>query len=363
MSKSMACLWDIEPHTLAKHEILKRYLEAWFPILAKYNQRVVYLDGFCGPGRYKGGEDGSPIIAIKQALNHSESLREREAVFIFVDEREDRVKHLEGEIASMAIPLNFSIYVELNQFEDTMHQILEDLKSKNLNLAPTFAFIDPFGFKGVPYSLIQQLLSNRKTEVFINVMAEFINRFVEHPDTGTKQHIIDLFGTDQAPAIISRSGDRLDALRQLYQSQLQKCAQFVRYFEMRDNQDRLIYYLFFATNHPLGHVRMKEAFWKVDPESGFHFSDATNPEQLILLSLDPSRDLASMLKKQFQGKRTSVRYVRQYVENDTAYIAKQMRKALALLEAENLAQVEELKVSGAKRRRGTFCDDVTIRFS
>ena len=26
-------LWEADPHTLAKHEILKYYLEAWFPIL------------------------------------------------------------------------------------------------------------------------------------------------------------------------------------------------------------------------------------------------------------------------------------------------------------------------------------------
>ena len=78
----MESLWDIEPHTLAKHEILKRYLEAWFPILLTYNQRIVYLDGFCGPGRYKGGEDGSPIIAIKQALKHFSRSQGREIKFL-----------------------------------------------------------------------------------------------------------------------------------------------------------------------------------------------------------------------------------------------------------------------------------------
>ena len=35
-------IWEIEPHTQAKHEILRRYLGAWFPILGTHNQRVVY---------------------------------------------------------------------------------------------------------------------------------------------------------------------------------------------------------------------------------------------------------------------------------------------------------------------------------
>ncbi len=165
MAKPMQSLWDIEPHTKAKHEILERYLDAWFPILATYNQRIIYLDGFCGPGRYKGGEDGSPIIAIKKALNHFGRLQDRKISFIFIDERKDRIEHLRSEIASMPIPSNFSIFTEVSEFEKTVSQILRDLKSKNLNLAPTFAFIDPFGFKGVPFSLVKELLEQTANQL------------------------------------------------------------------------------------------------------------------------------------------------------------------------------------------------------
>ncbi len=306
MAKPMQSLWDIEPHTKAKHEILERYLDAWFPILATYNQRILYLDGFCGPGRYKGSEDGSPIIAIKKALNHFGRLQNREISFIFIDERKDRIEHLKSEIASMKIPANFSIYTEISEFEKTIGQILSDLKSKNLNLAPTFAFIDPFGFKGIPFIIVKELLSNPKTEIFINIMAEFINRFIEHPDASTRQHIVDLFGTTQALQIIANGGNRLENLRQLYQTQLQTCAKYVRYFEMQDEQGRVIYYLFFASQHPLGFVKMKEAFWKVDPESGFHFSDKTNPAQLILLSIDPSRFNKNSRAKVFRTTHNSL---------------------------------------------------------
>jgi hypothetical protein len=42
--KSMAApqttLWQIDRHTQAKHEILRRYLEAWFPILSHSSQKV-----------------------------------------------------------------------------------------------------------------------------------------------------------------------------------------------------------------------------------------------------------------------------------------------------------------------------------
>ena len=69
MAVPQEILWPIGPHTKAKHEILKKYLQRWFPILNKYYKRVVYIDGFCGPGRYEGGELGSPLIALKAALS------------------------------------------------------------------------------------------------------------------------------------------------------------------------------------------------------------------------------------------------------------------------------------------------------
>ena len=62
MSKPLGTVWDLEPHTAKKREILSRYFQAWLPILARWNSRVLYIDGFAGPGEYSKGEDGSPVI-------------------------------------------------------------------------------------------------------------------------------------------------------------------------------------------------------------------------------------------------------------------------------------------------------------
>src|SRR5215469_13110304 len=67
-------LWAIEPHTSAKHDILRKYLDAWLPILGKFNQKTVYIDGFSGPGEYRDGEPGSPIIALEAASCHQAKL-------------------------------------------------------------------------------------------------------------------------------------------------------------------------------------------------------------------------------------------------------------------------------------------------
>ena len=355
-------IWNIEPHTLAKHEILRRYLVAWFPILCRYNPKVVYIDGFCGPGRYLGGEPGSPIIALEEALKHNERLQTNDLVFLFFDERSDRIKHLKSELDSLVLPKNFSALPVTGDFEKNLRDLLDNLDKSGSQLAPTFAFIDPFGFKGLPLDLVCRLLKNQKTEVFITFMVDSINRFREHPDQKIRHNIVELFGTSEVLSITMSEGKRIHNLRMLYQAQLKKCAKFVRYFEMRDGNNRPIYYLFFATNHPLGLVKMKEAFWKVDSSSGFSFSDATNPDQLVLFDIDETGKLITDLKLHFSGKTLKVEEIRKYVENETPFLSKHMTTALKSLEQNQQISVDTIKSNGVKRRKNTYPNEAIISF-
>ncbi|OFV94668.1 MAG: hypothetical protein A3H28_04030 [Acidobacteria bacterium RIFCSPLOWO2_02_FULL_61_28] len=363
MAVPLETLWDIEPHTKAKHEILRRYLQAWFPILNSWNDRIVYVDGFCGPGRYKGGEPGSPLITLEVAINHRQAMRGK-LVFWFIDEREDRILHLKQELKGLSIPPHFKVRPELGKFHERLGLVLDAMETSGTNLAPTFAFIDPFGFSGIPYTLIQRLLKQERCEAFITFMVDSINRFLEHPRDSIVRHIVDAFGTDEAIRIAESSGNRIEKLRVLYQNQLRRVAKFVRYFEMRDQEDRTQYYLFFATNNELGHLKMKEAMWRVDPGGEFRFSDETNPNQRVLFEFDPTTILAKELGDRFRGKGLiPVSTVHKYVENETAYLEKHMRNALREEARTGRVTVDPIKVGGQKRRVNTFPDDARITFT
>src|SRR4051794_498002 len=94
--------WELEPHTQAKHKLLRRYLEAWFPILTNsgWHKRVVFLDGFAGPGIYRGGEPGSPVIALDALVNHGrfDKLQRTQFVFLFVEADEERHASLDASL-------------------------------------------------------------------------------------------------------------------------------------------------------------------------------------------------------------------------------------------------------------------------
>ena len=323
MAGQKETLWAIEPHTSAKHEILRKYLDAWLPILGKFSQKTVYIDGFAGPGQYSGGEPGSPIIALEAASSHQAKLA-GELVFIFIEERADRVAHLKSRIAALRLPTQFRVHVEQGTFAEKINGILDELDSQAGQIAPTFALIDPFGFSGIPYTIIKRVLEKPRCEVLINLMVEHINRFLKHPHEEVRAHITDAFGTDEALRVAFGSGNRAEALKNLYHEQLRSVSRYVRYFEMRGEDNRVEYYLFFASNNRLGHLRMKEAMWKVDPVGEFRFSDATNPDQTLLFDAPaPATFLAEELAAKFKDAgEIAVSLIETDVEDNTGYLGK-----------------------------------------
>ncbi len=361
--------WPIDPHTKAKHEILRRYLEAWFPILNKYHSRLVYIDGFCGPGRYEGGELGSPIIALRTAIDHTRKMQGK-LIFRFTDRDEQRVEHLRNELNKLEnqMPSNFDVRVNCCEFADKLEEILFYVEKQNIELPPTFAFIDPFGFSGIPFDLIKRLLSHRSCEVLITLMVDAINRFVEHPRDRLTRHIVEAFGTEESICIaekVDKEGkDRITELRMLYQKQLNQVAAFVRYFEMRDCDNKTIYYLFFATNHRRGHLKMKEAMWKVDPGGDFVYSDATDPNQRTLFKdecIVP--DLSAILEGKFKGqKNVKGEIIRLFVEDDTAFLNKHKKTVLEKMESLHKIEVCPEKLLGGKRAPNTYPDKALITF-
>jgi three-Cys-motif partner protein len=355
-------LWELQPHSQAKHAILRRYLEAWFPILNKYHGRIMYFDGFAGPGQYKGGEPGSPIIALDVAANHRRRMR-GEIGFCFVEADEKRFDHLQRLVAELDLPQNFQIYPLHAEFHEVLGNALVHLEQTGSALVPTFAFIDPFGFSGVPMGLIHRLLSHQRTEAFITFQVSFINRFLKHPDPQISAHVVDLFGTEEVLNVACGGGNRVDKLRYLYQSQLQQVACYIRFFSMHDQRDQPIYDLFFAGNHSLGHCRMKEAMWKVDEDGQFSFSDLTNPLQPVLFRVDHTAQLLDAICHQFEGRSSVLMdHIQAWVWDNTPFLDKHMRAALRAGEQEGRFLVHSIKRDGEKRRRGTFPPDVIIDF-
>ncbi len=362
--------WGIEQHTLAKHEILRRYLGAWFPILTStgHNRRVIYLDGFAGPGRYVDGESGSPLIALDTLVNHSHFSRmsRTEFVFAFVEQDSPRFHSLQSELDLFwddhgGKPTNVDVRLFNEPFEDVAEHIISSTRGR---LAPTFAFIDPFGWSGVPMNTVRELLKARKCEILFNFMYESVNRFVADTRPGIHRSFSELFGSEEDAhrrAATLRGDNRKTFLHDLYLKQLRTVCRFdfVRSFEMIDQRrNRTAYFLMYGTRHHRGLQVMKDAMWAVDPVSGARFSGSAGAQQM-LFSPEPNLEpLRTALINRFASRTVTVERIERFIIEDTDYKTTHYKSVLRDLE--NAGDVECMT---KRKRRNTYPPGTELRFT
>jgi len=366
LSGITSTIWPIEPHTKAKHEILRRYLGAWFPILSKWSGRIIYLDGFAGPGVYAGGEIGSPVIALETAANHVLLPRFKEIKFIFIEKDKARAQKLvdvlKQRFPTLPANINYSVYDA--EFAPTFGEGLNELEKQGANLAPTFAFLDPFGFSGLPMKLIGRMLNCDKCEVLITFMSGFVRRF---NDELREEALNELYATDEWKKIheIDAPEEREKFLLQLYESQLKKLGgvEYVRSFGMIGPNSQMIYYLVFATKHLKGLEVMKDAMWKVDRTGSFKFSDITGFNQSFLIDYanEPTwvPNAANAVYLKFKGKTVLDSEVYQFIIAETPF---PKRKA-PLYYLEKSSPPKIINVLRPEKSSRGFPDGCSITFS
>ncbi|WP_158318948.1 three-Cys-motif partner protein TcmP [Robertmurraya kyonggiensis] len=336
--------WEIKEHTKAKHKILKNYLGAWFPIMAFTNPKIIYIDGFAGPGRYKNGEDGSPIYALKIAKEiyeaHLNRLENKEFVFFFIEANKSNYKSLQHEISQLSLPKNFKIITKNEEFSETMEKLFSFFDTTGKGLAPTFAFIDPFGTKYVPFEIVKKIMSYTKCEVFFNHMYSGVLRSKDVTDH------TQLYGTDKWKYCLNKP----EKLTELYAFQLQDQAGvlYTRSFNVRNRKNAHIFDLIYATNNTLGLEKMKEAMWKADPLGNFQFRDITIPGQIVLFELEPDLSLLKkFLLNEFKGKQVSISEIENFVLLKTPYLKGHIKnKTLVPMLKDDLISV--LRPTGSK---------------
>lgn len=347
-------IWTLEPHTGAKHLILEEYLKAWFPILSTWNKRIVYLDCFAGPGIYSKGEDGSPVIAIRVAKDHTLANNFDELTFVFIEKDPLRVNTLKQVLKEKFPDLpsaKWKYAVHQGEFDPSINSELDAIEKQGLKLAPTFAFIDPFGYSEFPMKTIKRLLSHDKCEVLITFMIDFINRFTDDAHANALDKLFETKDWRQVRNIVDDPRSRQQFFLKLYEQQLKNVAgaKYTRTFEMVRSDGHTVYYLVFATKAWQGIKVIKDAMFKVDARNTFRFSDREDPNQTYLTKFTETDfwipDVAGKIHDEFKGKKVNVQDIEIFVITKTLYRFKK-KAILEYLEKNKIIKVEGRKVSG-----------------
>jgi three-Cys-motif partner protein len=322
-------VWPAEPHTKAKHAILIGYLKAWAPILSHQakkvgatGRRIRFIDAFAGPGVYEGGEDGSPVLAVRAVLDHPLSFP-LPIHCLFIEEDKRRFDQLQSVLAlhKDAIAESSNISLEPPVHGDCtiiLNELLDQHEANHTRFGPALVFLDQTGYSSVPISLIARIMKQPQCEVFAYLNYKEMNRFLSDPAKDAAR--TKAFGTpgwERARDLVDDA--QYQFLLRLYRRCLHECghARYVWDFAMADESGRPLYWLFFCTNNDRGLEVMKKAMWGADPTGTFRFSDDQDPSQLLLLEDFHEKWLGDHLLQQFGGRRVTVGKVRLHVLTQT----------------------------------------------
>ena len=354
--------WEYKEHTRVKHILLKKYLAAWIPILGRWNSKICYFDGFAGRGEYADGTLGSPIIALNVAdklASYFDKL-----IFFFVEKDGDNFKNL-GEVLERERPNiknrgKIEVKKENDEFANVAEQIFEYLEKEKSVLVPSFFFIDPFGFSGVPFTTIQKILSNPKTEVFFTFMVRDMARFIEHSQL--KDTLTELFGTEEWKSLI-QVPNREKALIELYRKQLHEMGRVEYGWSFRvceSNRLRTLYYLIHATNNFKGHSIMKGIMYNQSAQRDFAYlgpEDISARSQMTLFNVNDIGELKKYLLEKFNAGTLTYEDVQEKVchpwYSEPPYIDKHFRQALKELEKEDKVKVDRVTSKTEKGLSGS----------
>lgn len=369
MSKPSDTLWDYEEHTQAKHELLVKYLHAWYPIMAHSGERSVnVIDGFAGPGRYTGGQPGSPLLMIDAFVNHTgrdaPAMTAMNVNFDFIEQRHDRAECLQGELDKLQLPANVHVApVHEGSFDSVMTPLLNTIAGTH-RLAPTFVFIDPFGYTGHGLELSSRILHFKKCEALIYVPLPFIARFVHDPKQ--EPALNNLFGDEcwkDARAAKGKAAERI--LHDRFLDQFQKAAGHAVSFAIEASAGRgwSGYTLYFGSGHWMGIAKMKDAMWKVDPTGGSRFVYSVNPDQLTLFDSTPDLQvLELLLHRRFGQAEFTVRQAEVFSTLNTPFAISHLRKG-TLTVAEKGGRLVARQPGNPRRRCGAYPEGTILRFT
>ncbi len=350
--------WVIDEHTKIKHQLLNDYLGVWMPIMYSQQSRVgkekklIYVDGFAGPGEYWSDETksskvkGSPIIAAEKANKYIDEDSTRKFLIIAIDSDKRCVNNLRP-ILQQINKHEQSWQVLYTTFEQGMDELFRYLEENNAHIAPTFFFIDPFGYSGFTMETMERILKHPRTELFINFMHYDINRFLQTDHS--QQHLQSLFGCDEYRNTMNLNSDRKTSyLVDLYCKKLKEKTNGLYILPFRMNTPgqgrRPRYFLIHVSQHIKALKEMKNRMAKTSSQS-FRFE---------AIGLDPYRQLdlfepsgeAILQDKIFQfinrdlNKTILYENLENWAYQSTSGIAREIKQALKALENNGKIKIE-----------------------
>lgn len=172
----------IEPHSLAKHQVLKAYIRTYIRVvMANVNiERLVFsvVDAFADGGEYRTPEggicEGSPFICLEAAREAEVALnlgREKprtvDARFYFIEKDPSSFDYLTAYLDTLGAHRHHQVQTLKGDFAELAEQVITDIKRRCGGERALFV-LDQYAYDDVPMLLLRRIFDRvEKAEVLL----------------------------------------------------------------------------------------------------------------------------------------------------------------------------------------------------
>ncbi|AKI96555.1 three-Cys-motif partner protein TcmP [Kosmotoga pacifica] len=314
--------WKPKEHSEIKEKILGKYLFPWFMKVSSGFKNVFYIDTCSGPGIYKNGFKGSPIIALEQAYKAWKKHERTTFHFRFIDKDNSDCKELENNIRNLTI--NDDGF-DNNDFNDFMNSIKyecinEDYSAVLDNLifevnelrAASFTFIDPYNATTVPMKHIIRFMDFDRSEVLYNFM---LSDLVRTRKNRTLADTTEIFGEAIDISVMTD-----EQISNTYEKCLKKRIEnsYVLKYIMRHSEKRMrLYDLYHLTHHKEGLKIMKGIMRGLSTSNHYFSNDKRYNKEQLSIFIPGLDEFRHHLCKEFDRKEVKLEEIlERFVMND-----------------------------------------------
>jgi len=239
----------------------------------------------------------------------------------------------------------------------------------SIKLIPSLTFLDPWGYKGLSYQLINSVIKDWGCDCIVFFNYNRINMGLGNDLV--KKHIDALFGEKRAANLRAKvstltvSEREEEILTTLSGTLKELGGEYILPFRFRGGVgNRISHHLVFVTKHQKGYDIMKNIMAKASSSHyqevpSFEYSPQETVQPYLLPPYLPLDNLKNELTKTFAGQSLSVLELYDKHNVGTHFIKKNYKRALRELE-ENDKVV--MNPPADERRTGTLGDNVIVTF-
>lgn len=361
-----------EQQSIIKTKIVAKYFGAWTKIMLNHapspSEPIAYFDLFSGPGVFEDGSASTPLWVLSHAINNP-ALSSR-LVTLFNDKNREYVERLRTAIdnlpgierlAHKPVVLNFEVG------SDVVNTL------RDLRQTATLFFIDPWGYKGLTLELIGKAIRNWGCDCIFFFNYNRVNPGINNPFVVDRMN--DLFGAARADQlrknVRGRSAEdrRAMIIDELSAGLRDVGGAYILPFEFKSpHGERTSHYIIFVSKNFLGYHIMKEVMFGLSSDQADVRSFEYVPRRAPQLPLFEDRQysltaLKDHLKRECAGRSLTVWQVYESYTVDTPYTLRNVKDALAALEAEGYVTID-IPADKRPKRKGqvTLADKRIVTF-